>query len=159
MMILATMVTSGTGYFQLSSEQGDGGNVDHAGRETLRIGSPDHQGQVLQKIAHTDGGDQYGQTGRLPQGSVGQTLDHHAHHRAGEHGNHKGNQRRHIPVLERAERNIGAHHNDVAVRKVQHLGYAVNHGVSKGNDGIDTAKTDAVHQIIQKDHERVLPVF
>ena len=39
---------------------------------------------------------------------------------------------------------VSAHHNDVAVGEVQHLGNTINHGISKCDDCIDTAKTDAV---------------
>ena len=37
--------------------------------------------------------------------------------------------------------------------KVQHLGNAVDHGVAKGNDGVDRADADAVDQVLNNFHD------
>ena len=45
-----------------------------------------------------------------------------------------------------------SHHDDIAVREVQHLRDAVHHGIAQRNYGIYAAKTDSVDQIGQKTH-------
>ena len=48
--------------------------------------------------------------------------------------------------------NVAAHHDDVAVGEVQHLGNAVDHRVAEGDDGVDAAKADTADKIGKKFH-------
>ena len=88
--------------------------------------------------------------GGLTQGLVGQTLDDHAQHGAYRHGQqypHDGGQ---AEGAGGEETDICAHHDDVAVGKVEHFGDAVDHGIAQGDDGVDAAQADAVDQIIEE---------
>ena len=90
------------------------------------------------------------------RGLVGQPLDDHAQHRADHHGQQHGHQSHSAsgqaegssPSRLRLQTwhvkgHIGAHHDDVAVGEVQHLGNAVYHGVAQGDDGVDASQADA----------------
>ena len=56
-------------------------------------------------------------------------------------------QRRKSEITGGTEGNICAHHDDVAVGKVQHLGDTVYHCVSQCDDRVYASKTDAVDQV------------
>ena len=118
--------------------------VDERRGEGLGVRAPDHQRDVLQQVAHADGRDQYGQGGCLAQGPVGEALDRHAQHGTEHHGQQDRKHRGNSPVLQAAERDIRADHDDVAVGKVQHFRDAVNHRVAQGYDGVDTAQTQSI---------------
>ena len=118
--------------------------------EDLGVGSPQKLGSVLEEVAHADGGDEHRQGGSLPQGLVGQALDDHAQHGAHQHGQQHPHQGRQAVGGRGEEAYVGAHHDDVAVGKVQHLGDAVDHSVAQGDDGIDASQAHAVDQMVQK---------
>ena len=46
--------------------------------------------------------------------------------------------------------NITSDHNKIAMRKIKHFGNSINHRITKGNYGIDTAKTKTINEICQK---------
>ena len=50
------------------------------------------------------------------------------------------------------EADVSTDHDDIAVGEVQHFSDAVNHGIAQSNDRVDTAKTDATNQEVQKTH-------
>ena len=58
-----------------------------------------------------------------------------------------GHQRRHPQRQHGGDNGVGAHHDDIAVGEVQHLGNAVDHRVAQGDDGIHAAKADAVDEV------------
>ena len=133
--------------------QADAAAVDEGGGEGLGIGSPDHQGDILQQVAHADSSDQNGKGGRLAERAVGKPLDGDAQAGAEQHGDNKGQHRGQAPVLQAAEGDIGADHDDVAMGEVQHPGDAVDHGVAEGDDRVDAAQAETVDQIIKKNHK------
>lgn len=130
---------------------GDGqGALRDDGGKHLGIGAPQQQGGVLQEIADANGGDEHRQGGRLTQGLVGQSFDDDAqdgtYHHSQQYAHHRGQ----IKAAGGKEGHIGAHHDDVAVGKVQHLCDAVHHGVAQGDDGVDAAQADTGDQIIEE---------
>ena len=44
--------------------------------------------------------------------------------------------------LQAAEADIRAHHNHIAVSKVQHFGNAVHHGVAQRNERVNAAQAE-----------------
>ena len=142
---------------KLAVKELDGAGAHHGGKH-LRVGLPQQQGGVLEKITHADGGNENGQRGGLPQGFVGQPLNDHAQNGAYDHGQQHTHQRRQAELAGGEEADIGAHHDDVAMGEVEHFGNAVDHGVAQGDDGIDTAQTDAVDKVIE-DTQGKSPLF
>ena len=65
-----------------------------------------------------------------------------------EHGSKNADDRRQAQVIGDAEGNIRAHHDDITMGKVQHLGNTVDHGITQGDDSIHGTDTDTVDQIL-----------
>ena len=127
---------------------GDEGGIPLGG------GPPDELGRVLQKIAHADGGDEHRQGGGLPQGFVGQPLNDHAQRRTYRHGQHHRQPAGQAQVGHGAEGDVAAHHDDIAMGKVEHFGDAVHHGVPQGDDGVHAPQADSADQIGKEFHRR-----
>ena len=142
---------------ELAAEQLQGAGDD--GGVALGSSAPDQQGGVLQQVADADGGDEDRQGGGGAQGLVSQTLNDDAQDRTDSHGQQNGNHRRQTQIGSGAEGDVAAHHDDVAVGEVQHLGDAVDHGVAQGDDGVDAAQADAADEVGQKFHDWVTPLF
>ena len=70
------------------------------------------------------------------------------------YGHRKENPRhgRQSHCADRDKHHVAAYHNNIAMSEIQHLGNAVNHCISKRDDGIYTAQADAVNQIVNKAH-------
>ena len=62
-----------------------------------------------------------------------------------------GNQRE-AEAVQCEEGDVGAYHDDITVSEIQHLGNAVDHCVSKGNDCVYASEPQAGYQIGQKSH-------
>ena len=92
-------------------------------------------------------------SGRSPQRLVGESLNQHAKQSTHRHGRQNGYHNRQPQIVGDAEGNVRAHHDHIAMGKVQHLGNAVDHGVAKGNDGVDRADADAVDQVLNNFHD------
>ncbi len=137
---------------ELAAEETDPVPGDDA-RERLGVRAEDKKRQILKKIGHADGGNQNGKRrGCVPQRSVGDSLCRNAEQRAENNRRDHAQHRRTAPGRGDGENNVTTYHNKVAMRKIQHLGNAVNHGVAKRDDGIDTAQTKSADQCCQKAH-------
>ena len=119
----------------------------HDRREGFRRRAPDEQRQVLQQIAHADGRNEHGEAGRLPQRLIGHAFDGNAQQRANHHRRADCRQRGQAQRRHHYKSNVAAHHDDVAMREIQHTGNAVHHRIAQGNDRINTAQADAVHKV------------
>lgn len=119
----------------------------HLGRR-----GPEQLCPVLQKITDTDRCDQHRQGRRAPQRFVGNSLycDTKQHTRA--HCDQYRDPRVETILAESKEHDIAADHNDVAMREVQHLGYTIDHRISKSDQCVHTAKRYTSYQIRQKLH-------
>ena len=105
------------------------------------------RGRVLQKIGNADGRDQDGEGGSLTKRLIGEPFDGDAQDRADDHRKEHRTQGRKPQVAGGAEGDVGAHHDDVAVREIQHFGNAVDHRVAQGDDGVHAAQADAADQM------------
>ena len=76
----------------------------------------------------------------------------HAQHGTEHHGQQDRKHRGNSPVLQAAERDIRADHDDVAMGKVQHFRDAVNHRVAQGDNGVDAPQAQPVDQVVKKNH-------
>ena len=124
----------------------------HHRGEDLGVGGPQQQGGVLEEVAHADGGDEHRQDGGRPEGLVGQPLDDDTQdgtHHDGQQDPHNGGQ---FKAGGGIEADVRAHHDDVAVGEVQHLGDAVDHGVAQCDDGVDAPQADPADEKTQKGH-------
>ncbi len=105
-------------------------------------GSEDQLEQVLKENAHADGRDQQRNARRFlhQQSSVRDALDQHARQRTKDdrpdHSDPNGQAAEHQQHICR----ISAHHDDVAMCKVDELDDAVDHAVPQGNQGINTPR-------------------
>ena len=120
------------------------------------IGPPDVLGQVFQQEGNPDGGDKQGNPGGGAQRGIGHLVDDHTQRHTGQNRQHHGQQRMN------AGRNgqhghIAAHHDDIAVGKVQQHDDAVNHTVAQGNQGIDAAQLKAVDDLGEEKHKGFRP--
>ena len=164
--------THGLAHLALVDERGEADHDDDAGRDRekrhigngqlaaedlhsardhggigARGGLPDEQRGVLEEIAHADGGDQDRKARRGAQGLVGKALDDDAEDGAHDNGHQHRDDAGKAQIEHRAEGNVAADHDDVAVGKVQHLGNAVDHRIAEGDDGVHAAEADAADEI------------
>ena len=87
--------------------------------------------------------------GRAPKGLVGDLFNEHAQDHADQHGDA---QRCPEPQMEEGHAgvaDVSADHVDVAVGEVDELDNSVNHGVAKGDEGVNTAQRQAVDHLLQ----------
>ena len=145
-MTTQTTMVSRAVLVMVSRADGEGLGAQHVG-EALRVGGPDQQSSVLQKVADADGSDQHGQRGGGAQRLVGQPLNDDAQQGADDDCQQDRGQGVPAQIIVGAEGHIAAHHDDIAVGEVQHLGDAVNHCVAQCDDGVYAAQADAVDQI------------
>ena len=82
----------------------------------------------------------------LPQRLVGQKFDDHAQHGADQHADENSHKSRQLGAENRHDDRVGAHHDNVAVGEVQHLGDAVDHGVAQGDQRVYAAQTEAAYE-------------
>ena len=124
-------------------------------------GGEEQDGDVLQEHRHADGGDERRELRGVAEGAVGEALDDHPEHGGGDHGGdeHGGGDTRGGAVGgggEQAEggggedADVGADHEDVAVGEVDEPEDAVDHGVAEGDEGVDAAEGDALHEVAQE---------
>ena len=97
--------------------------------------------QVLEQIAHADGGNHNGHTGRRTQGLICRTFN-------GKADNHRQNQHQRHGDVQRQRRGQVNHHNTshhkhIAVCKVNQPQDTVNHGITNGNQRILTTDGNA----------------
>ena len=114
--------------------------------KSIRVGTEigldekqDHK-QVLEEDADPQGRDQQGDARRVvdQQAVISHPLDHHPRHGAGQNGRGNGQPQRQSQIDQDQIEHIAAHHDDVAMGKVDQLHDAVHHAVSQSHQGIDT---------------------
>ena len=59
-------------------------------------------------------------------------------------GNQNRRKRRNPGARHRRHYNISADHNNISMRKIQHFGNSINHGIAQSNNRIYTSQTDTV---------------
>jgi len=134
-----------------------------AGQEggvSLVVGLPDDHGQGLQQDAHADRRDQRGQLGAVAQGPVGDFFNGEVERRR----HHTGDQRcqdQDQParcaghaVLHDADggpAGEGPDHEHLAMREVDQIDDAVDHGVTQGHQGIHAAQNQTVDDLLKQD--------
>ena len=132
----------------------DGADLEHLvgeiGGDHLGARAQNQLGGVLQEEGDADGCDQQGQAGRIAQGGVGDLFDHHAQHGAGEDGGADRRHRAEAQLVHHEPGHIRAHHDDVAVGKVQQQDDAVHHAVAQSDQRVDAAQRQAVDQLAEK---------
>ena len=112
------------------------------GLEALRIRAKDKEGEILQEVGDADRRDQNGERIRPAKRLIGDPLRQNTRERTDDDGEKRRGRNRKAEAVERDKRGIGSQHEDVAVRKIQHLRDAVHHGVAQGDDGVDAAQAD-----------------
>ena len=145
----------------------DGHTADGEGLGKQRIGDlgirPDGGNglrQILQHKAHGNGGDEAGQVvAGFPDRPVGQQFHQHSHTGADENGRHHGqpagNPRRHHDGNNEKQR-VAAHHNEIAVGKVNELDDPVDHGIAQSDQGVYAAEAQPGNQELNEcDHWKI----
>ena len=136
------------------------GLVGVVGGDHLCTRAEDQLCRVLQKEGDTNGGDQQRDTGCAAQGGVGDLFDHHAQQRTGDNGGAHSSDRAETQLVHDEPRHVCAHHDDIAVGKVQQQDNAVHHAVAQCDQCIDAAKGQAVDQLAKEHcHGWILPFF
>ena len=123
------------------------GLVGVVGRDDLGTGAQDQLCGVLQKEGDANGGDQQRDPGGVPQRGVGDLFDHDAQQRTGKDGGAHSGDRAQAQLVHDEPGHICAHHDNVAVGEVQHLGNAVDHRIAQGDQRVNAAQTDTVDQV------------
>ena len=106
----------------------------------------------MEEIAHTNGCNQHSQNRRGPQGLIGQPFDDDPQDRTDNHGQDDAHHSGELKAGSGIEADVRAHHDDIAVGKVQHLGDAVDHGIAQGDDGVNASQANPADQKTQKGH-------
>ena len=136
---------------ELPVKEDQGIPLDEGGKH-LVVGAPQQLGSILKEVADADGGDEHRQGGGLPEGLIGQPLNHNAQGGTHGHGQNDAQQRGQLVGRDGKKTDVRTHHDNIAVGEVEHFGNAVNHGVAQSNDGVHTAQTDTVNQVGQEGH-------
>ena len=91
---------------------------------------------------------------------VGDLLDHNAQQRTGDDGGTHRRDRAKAQLIHDEPGHVRAHHDDIAVGKVQQQDDAVHHAVAQRDQCIDAAKGQTVDQLAKEHcHEWILPFF
>ena len=147
----------GQAYRHLADIEGLGSEI---GRDDLSTGPHDELCGVLQEEGDADGRDQQRDAGRAAQRGVGDLFDHDAQQRADDDGGADGGHRAETKLVHHEPRHVRAHHNDIAVGKVQQQDDAVHHAVAQRDQCIDAAERKTVDQLAKKHcHGWILPFF
>ena len=130
------------------------GGKDLAGDLGVWSDGGDSLGQVFQKQAHGNGGDQGGHVGAfLAHRAVGDELCAHAHQGAyrdgGQHGG-PGRQSQAQHQRNGKDHGVAAHHDEIAVGEVDEADDAVYHGVAQGDQGVNAAQAQPHDQGLDK---------
>ena len=88
--------------------------------------------------------------GRLAQRLVGQPLDGHAQEGRPQHAESRVGTKGELEEEHGEKAEKGAHHEEVAVGKVDHGQDAVDHGVAQGDQGIDAAELEGVQYLLEE---------
>ena len=130
------------------------------GRDDLCTGAHQQLRRILQEEGHADGRDQQRDAGRTAQRGVGDLFDHHAQQGAGNDGGANSRHRAKAQLVHHEPGHVRAHHNDIAVGKVQQQDDAVHHAVAQCDQCIDAAQGKTVDQLTKKHcHGWILPFF
>ena len=130
----------------LRGHAGNGDGIGDAGNLRVHLGQAagDIGRQVLEQVAHADGGDHDAHAGRFPQGLVGRPLDDEAQkHRQDQH---QGDGRRQGQAGGEVDHHQARHHEHVAVGEVNQAQDAVDHGIPNGDQGVLSAQGHAGEQ-------------
>ncbi len=90
---------------------------------------------------------------------VGNFLDHDAQQRAGDDGGAHGGDRAEAQLVHDEPGHVSAHHNDIAMGKVQQQDDAVHHAVAQCDQCIDAAQGKTVDQLTKKHCHGLIPSF
>ena len=122
-------------------------------RKGLGPASGNDQGQVFQQEGGGDGGNQERNAGSPAQGPVGAAFQQHPH----EAGEPDGQAEGHGPGPGKEphphDREVGRHHQQVAVGKIDQPEDAVHQGIADGDEGIETAQGQAVDELLEEGEE------
>ena len=132
------------------------------GRICLRVGSPYKQRRVLKQIRNAYRGYKNRKRRSRTERFIRKPLDKNAEHGADNDGGKDRNYRR-DPCGERREffgderrrkeGDIASDHDNVSVREVKHLCYAVNHRITECDDGINASEAYPADKIREKFHK------
>ena len=129
-------------------------------RDDLCARAHDQLSRVLEEERHADGCDEQRDTGCAAQRGVGNLFDDHAQQRTGEDGGTDRRDRAEAQLVHDEPGHVRAHHDDVAMGKVQQQDDAVHHAVAQCDQCIDAAKGQAIDQLAEKHcHGWILPFF
>ena len=104
---------------------------------------------ILKKIADADRRNQNGQRRSITKRFIRDFFNQNTQQRTNENTDKNRNRcvqpriSREKTGRSRCPESKRPDHNNIAVREIQHPGNAVNHGISKRNQSINTAETDA----------------
>jgi hypothetical protein len=118
--------------------------------ERERLVGPEKPGEGPKENTEPDGGRDQDEGGLVGQGAHDHALDEHAeqggeHQRQGQRA--QGGQSE--PGHER-EVDVGAHHHELALRQVAHLGGFVDEHEAQGHQGVDAALGQSRHRCLQQ---------
>ena len=116
----------------------------------MLLGAENQQRQALEEIADANGRNEHGQRGGVSKRLIGNFFqddtengaedDAYQHAKIGRNAQHAGRDRK----------RVCPDHNDIAMREVQHLGDAIDHGIPKSDERIDAPAVQAVDQLLKK---------
>ncbi len=113
-------------------------------REGFGPAAGDDQGEIFQEKRGGDGGDQQRNARGPAQRPVRAPLQEHPQEAGQGNGQAEGHRPGPGEEPHPHDRRVGGHHQQVAVGKVDEAQDAVNHGVTDGDEGIETAQGQAV---------------
>ena len=82
-----------------------------------------------------------------PRSGLYATLDRYTKKGTGSHGDDNRQDRMDSPLAECEENDVSAYHDNVTVRKVQHLGDTIDHGIAQRNQCVDASQRNPSGQI------------
>ena len=123
----------------------------------LVVWLPDDHGQRLQQQRHADGRNQRGELWRIAQRPVGNFFDGEVQGCAHDKGDQQRDKQNHPPrcaghgLLHEADDGPAgqrADHQHLAVRKIDQVDDAVDHGVTQCNQGVHAAQHQTVNDLL-----------
>ena len=136
-------------------------HLSEEGRTMEGLGptSEDDQGQILQQERDPDRSDQGGDAGGLADRKIGPAIDGDSqqcrHENGGREGDPPGKRKDQIGV----ESEIAAHHQDIAVGEIDQPQNSIDHGVSDGDQSVETSQGDSIDELLEKHGSRHCRIF
>ncbi len=114
----------------------------------LRRNQQDHP--VFQEERYADGRDQSSDPGRMPHGPIGNPFNDDPCQSCTDHGNYQGRQKGQPGFGDGHKTDVGPQHVNIPVSEVDEFDDPIDHGISQGNQSIDTAQGYPIDNLLGK---------